>query len=201
MDGERSRYGLFVSALGAILLGVSVFLPWYGVSLTSAGAALVSHVGDQFAVQYGNASLQSLTGSFHGTIASLAGRQLGALSAHQALKEINVILLILAGLALFDALVPLARNASDVPEGAGGAAVLLGLVAGLLVGYRMVSPPDPAGGFLSLSLREGAWLALLGALTMALGGLWPRVVVPDASSESAGASDIWANLSGWTPET
>jgi hypothetical protein len=201
MIGERSRYGLFVSALGAILLAVSVFLPWYGVSLTSAGTALVTHIGDQFAAQYGNASLQSLTGSFHGTIAALAGRQLGAVSAHEALKEINVILLILAGLALFDALVPLARNASEVPEGAGGAAVLLGVVAGLLVAYRMVSPPLPAGGFITLSLREGAWLALLGALTMAVGGLWPRVVVPNAPSEPAGSNDIWANLSGWTPGT
>jgi hypothetical protein len=201
MDGERSRYGLFVSALGAILLAVSVFLPWYGVSLTSGGAALVSHVGDQFAAQYGNASLQSLTGSFHGTIAALAGRQLGAVSAHEVLKVINVVLLILAGLALFDALVPLARNASEVPEGAGGAAVLLGAVAGSLVIFRMVSPPDPAGGIVTLSLREGPWLALLGGLTMVLGGLWPRVVVPNAPSEPAGANDIWANLSGWTPGT
>jgi hypothetical protein len=201
MIGERSRYGLFVSALGAILLAVSVFLPWYGVSLTSAGTALVTHVGDQFAAQYGNASLQSLTPSFHGTIAALAGRQLGAVSAHEALKQINVILLILAGLALFDALVPLARNASEVPEGAGGAVVLLGVVAGLLVTYRMVSPPVPGGGIVTLSLREGAWLALLGALTMALGGLWPRVVVPSSPLEPAGSNDIWANLSGWTPGT
>jgi hypothetical protein len=201
MNGERSRYGLFVSALGAILMAVSVFLPWYSVSLTGAGTALVTHAGEQFAAQYGNASLQALTPSFHGTIAALAGHQLAAISAHQVLKEINVILLILAGLALFDALVPLARNASDVPEGAGGAAVLLGVVAGLLVIYRMVSPPDPAGGIVTLSLREGAWLALLGALTMALGGLWPRVVVPNAPSEPAGANDIWANLSGWTPSS
>jgi hypothetical protein len=201
MIGERSRYGLFVSALGAILLAVSVFLPWYGVSLTSAGTALVTHVGDQFAAQYGNASLQSLTPSFHGTIAALAGHQLGAVSAHQALKEINCVLLSLAGLALLDALVPLARNAAEVPEGAGGAVVLLGIVAGLLVIYRMISPPDPAGGIVTLSLREGAWLALLGALTMAVGGLWPRVVVPNASAQPGGANDLWANLSGWTPET
>lgn len=45
MVGERSRYGLLVSALGAIALAVSVFLPWYGLSFTTAGLP-----GRQFAV-------------------------------------------------------------------------------------------------------------------------------------------------------
>jgi hypothetical protein len=39
MAGDRPRYGSLVSALGAILLAVSVFLPWYGVSFTAHGIA------------------------------------------------------------------------------------------------------------------------------------------------------------------
>ena len=59
MAGDRSRYGLLVSALGAIVLALSVFLPWYGVSFTASGIAVAEQAGDQFAAQFGNAALQS----------------------------------------------------------------------------------------------------------------------------------------------
>lgn len=198
MATDRSRYGLLVSALGAIVLAVSVFLPWYGVSVTPTGASLLAQVGDQFASHFGNASLQSYLGSMHGTFAGLAGQQVGALSAHQALSDLNVILLVLAGLALLDALFPLARATAVVPDGAGGAVVLLGMLASACVLYRMISPPTPAGNLVALSLREGAWLSLLGSLMVALGGLWPRTLPVIAPSDGRGP-DIWASLSGWNP--
>src|SRR5436305_13362199 len=119
MAGDRSRYGLAVSAVGAIVLAVSVFLPWYGVSFTPQGIALAQQVGDQVASQLGNATLQSYMGSVHADLGALAGRELATLSAHQALKNINLVLLALAALALVDALLPLARHAARVPEGAG----------------------------------------------------------------------------------
>ena len=56
MVGERSRYGLLVSALGAIALAVSVFLPWYGLSF-SAGAL----AGRQFAELSANQELADLS--------------------------------------------------------------------------------------------------------------------------------------------
>ena len=55
MAGDRPRYGLLISALGAILLAVSVFLPWYGVSFTATGLAYAQQIGDQAAAQFGNA--------------------------------------------------------------------------------------------------------------------------------------------------
>ncbi len=200
MENGRSRYGLLVSALGAILLAVSVFLPWYELSLTATGAATASHVGTGLIQQYGNAALQSHLAGLQGAFAALAGHGLGAVSAHQVLSDLNVILLVLAGLALLDALFPLARAASGVPEGAGGAVVLLGLLASACVIYRMVFPPVPAGGMVALSLREGAWLSLFGSLMMALGGIWPRRLPGVAPGETLGP-DIWASLSGWTPGT
>jgi hypothetical protein len=199
MQANRSRYGLMVSSLGAILLIVSVFLPWYGISVTPAGASLIGQVGDQFAAQFGNAALQSYVGGLHGTFASLAGQRLGGVSAHQVLSHVSVVLLVLAALALLDAMLPLAR-ASAVPDGAGGAVVLLGLLAGAVVVYRMVSPPTPAGNIIALSLREGAWLALMGSLMMAVGGFWPSSL-PGITSAEARGTDIWASLSGWTPES
>ena len=198
MARDRSRYGLAVSALGAIVLAVSVFLPWYGISLTGAGVALAQHVGDQVAAQYGNASLQAYMNSLHPDLSALAGQQLGALSAHQVLHVLNVVLLILAGLALLDALLALARSDGAMPGGAGGSVVVLGVLAGMCVAYRMFVPPTPAGGLASLSLREGAWLALLGSMAIALGGMWPRAT-SSPSATDAQVSGAWPGLSGWTP--
>jgi hypothetical protein len=199
MAGERSRYGLLVSALGAIVLAVSVFLPWYGVSFTASGIGLIQHVGDQFVSQFGNATLQSHMNGLHADLGALAGRQFTAVSAHQVLKDLNVVLLVLAGLALLDALVPLARPAARVPDGAGASVVLVGGVAAVCVAYRMLVPPTPPGNLVTLSLREGAWLALLGSLTMVGAGLWPRLRAAKPARE-AGVKSAWSGLSGWTPE-
>jgi len=195
---DRSRYGLLISALGAVLLAVAVFLPWYGISLTSAGASTLAQVGDQFAAHYGNAELQSLAGGLHGTFAALAGQTLGTVSAHDAFNGLSWVMLVLAGLALLDALFPLARAAAPVPDGAGGAVVVLGLIAVLCVLYRMVVPPSPGGGLFDLSLRAGAWLALMGSLMMIVGGMWPRSLTA-VNPPEPGGTDVWAGLSGWTP--
>lgn len=142
MPGDRSRYGLFVSALGAVVLAVSVFLPWYGLS---------------------------------------------------------IVLLALAALAMLDALLALARHGAPVPGGAGSSVVLLGAVAAVCAIYRMIELPA-AAGLLALSSREGAWLALLGALTMVLGGMWPRRVhsaaAPGAPAPDAPAPDAWPGIAG-----
>jgi hypothetical protein len=199
MAGDRSRYGLLVSALGAIVLAVSVFLPWYGVSFTASGIAFAQQVGDQVAAQFGNASMQSYMSGVHASLGAMTGQQFTAVSAHQVLRDLNVILLVLAGLAILDALLPLARTGAPPPGGAGGSVVLLGAVAAVLVLYRMVDPPTPAGNLLALSLREGAWLALLGSVAMVLGGMWPRCAFVTAAPD-ARVRDAWSGLSGWTPD-
>lgn len=199
MRADRSRYGLLVSALGAIVLAVSVFLPWYGLSLTANGIAFVQQLGAQAISQFGNASLQGEIGNLHAGLSALAGHQLVSVSAHQVLTHISVVLLILAGLGILTALIPLARPESRSGGDGGGLILLLGAVAAACVLYRMFDPPNPAGGFLSLSLRGGAWLALLGSLAMVLGGLWPRRL--GAPREEATVESVWSGLSGWTPET
>jgi hypothetical protein len=197
MAGDRSRYGLLTAALGAALLCVAVFLPWYGLSFTSTGIAFVEQAGNQFASQYGNAQLQQAAAGLHANLAPLAGVQFAAVSAHQVLKYMNIVLLALAGLALLDALLPLVGTPS-VPDGAGGSLALLGAVAALCVGYRMFYPPTPDGSLVALSVREGAWLALLGSLMMLVGGMWPRA--PGAASAPEPLVESWSRLSGWTPQ-
>jgi hypothetical protein len=167
MTSERSRYGLFVSALGAIILTVSVFLPWYAASFATTGSGPLA-------------------------------RHAGQLTGEQSLGGLSVILLVLAGLALLDALFPIARAASGVPDGAGGAVVVLGMLASACVLYRMVQPAAPVGGTIGMSLLEGAWTALLGSLMVTLGGLWPRALPGIVPGEALG-TDIWSTLTGWTP--
>lgn len=151
MMGERSRYGLSVSVLGAVVLAVAVFLPWYGEHLAVNGGTLYGHAEDQ-------------------------------LVSYRTLHAMSVLMLALAGLALLDAVTPLARPHAPVPGGAGGSVAVLGVLGVALVAYRMAHPPALAGG-VSVSLAVGPWLALLGALAMVVGGLWPRgALVPALSS-------------------
>jgi hypothetical protein len=166
MSEARSRYGLLVSALGAIVLIVSVFLPWYEVTLPL-------HVSAAVGVD--------------------AGHRLATMTAFRALRDVDVVLLVLAGLAILDALAPLAPIGRPLPGGAGGSVVLLGAVAAAFVLFRMLAPPS-AVGVAELSLREGAWLALLGSLAIALGGMWPRSIglLAPAAARAPGA---WSGLS------
>ncbi len=200
MTGSRPRYGLAVSALGAIAIVVAVFLPWYGVSFTTSGIATAQHVGDQVAAQYGNAAMQSVIASMHANLGALAGREVTSLSAHQALSTMSVVLLVLAALACAIALLALAGPAPAASQANRFPLAVLGFVAGACIVFRIVDPPTPAGGFFALSLREGAWFALLGAIAIVCGALWP------ARSAGAGASNevsqaVWTQLSGWTPES
>jgi hypothetical protein len=201
-SGEsRSTYGLLVSALGAILLAVSVFLPWYGVSFTARGIATAQQVSEQVGAQFGNAALQSQLGSLHASLGALVGHEFVSLSAHQVLSTLNVVLLILAGLGILIALLALAGPAAASSDANRVPLALLGLLGVACVLFRIVDPPSPAGELVSLSLREGAWLALIGCCAMAAGALWPARRAPSAGADSVAASNIWSELSGWTPGT
>jgi hypothetical protein len=204
MSGSRSRYGLAVSALGALVLAIAVFVPWYGVSFTASGVAGAQRVSEQVAGQYGNAAMQSAISSVRGDWSSLVGREITSLSAHQALSTTNVVLLVLAGLACLIALFALAgANASGAPPSDASRFPLaaLGLIACACVLFRMVDPPTPQGGFLALSLREGSWIALLGAIALLLGALWPGGGRRSSDASGEVSPTVWAELSGWTPES
>jgi hypothetical protein len=201
MAGDRPRYGLLLSAAGASVLAVSVFLPWYGVTITADGIALIQRLGNQFAAQFGNAHLQSIVGGLHADLGGLAGHQVASVSAHQALTNISLVLLILATAGILLALSGLAR-AEPVSAGShGGPIALLGALAVACVLYRLVDPPSAAASLITLSPREGAWLALLGSLAMVAGGLFPQGLGRRSSGSESSLQDAWSELSGWTPET
>ncbi len=200
MGDERSRVGLMVSALGAVVLMIAVFLPWYGLSFTAAGIAAAQQASQQVIAEFGNSTLQSTAGALHSSLGGLVGHQVAAVSAHQAFKDMSVVLIVLGGLALLDVLLALARPTSSVPSGAGASAVLLGVVAVACVLFRMIDRPQSFGAYVSLALREGIWLALIGSLAMIAGGMWPKAASSPANVE-AKLEDTWSALSGWTPGT
>jgi hypothetical protein len=201
MAGDRPRYGLLLSAAGAIVLAVSVFLPWYGVSITADGIAFIQRVGNQFAAQFGNAQLQNMVGGLHADLGGLVGHQVTAVSAHQALTNISVLLLIVATAGILLALSGLARPEPGSAGSHGGPIALLGALAVACVLYRLVDPPSAASSLITLSLREGAWLALLGSLAMLAGGLFPHGLGRGSSGSERSPQDAWSELSGWTPGT
>jgi hypothetical protein len=198
MAHDRSPIGWLVSALGAIVLVVSVFLPFYGVSLTARGVAFMQQLESEQVQKFGNAALQGELGSLHARVGVLAGRSLVGVSAHQVFSTISVVLLIAGGLAVLLALLPLVRESSPESDGTGPWLALLGAIAAVCVLYRMGVRPGE-NGIVSFTLREGAWLALLGSVAMVAGGLWPRRLRSVRASDGA-IEDAWSGLSGWTPE-
>jgi uncharacterized membrane protein YiaA len=200
MAADRSPIGWLTSALGAIVLVVSVFLPWYALSLTAQGVALIQQLQSEQVQRFGNATLQGELGSLHARVGALAGQQLGTITAHQAFSTISVVLLVAGGLGILLSLLPLARQSSSDFDGTGPWLALLGLIAAACVLYRMGVRPAEDATEVSLTLREGAWLALLGSVAMVAGGLWPRRLRA-ATASNAALDDAWSGLSGWTPES
>jgi uncharacterized membrane protein (Fun14 family) len=150
--------GLLISALAAAVLAVSMFLPWYSVSITPAGAAEAQQAFATAAQQYGNANMQTMADQIGARFSEVSGRPLVTLSAHQALKDISKVVLLLAGIALLASLLQLA----GVVEVGGGQIALVGFAAILCVLFRMLSPPG----------SWGSWLALVAAAAIVGGALW-----------------------------
>lgn len=181
MTNDASKTGMFLSALSAAALGVSVFLPWYGLTLTASGAEAAKQGLSSVAQQFGNTAFQSQAEALGSRFSALSGQELGTLSAHQALTNLNVVLLILAALAFLAALAHLA-GAAEVGK---GQIALVGSLATLCVLFRMIDPPAPQEGTFTMSLAWGIWVALISAVAIIFGDVWSR---RNAGTESSGAT-------------
>ncbi len=170
---SRSPIGPIIAVTASAVLAVSIFLPWYGVTITAGGAAYAQQALKIAAAQYGNATLQTEANAIGSSFSSVAGRQLATLSAHQALKNVSVILLLLAALSFLGALIWL-TGARGTLEVSGGQVAAVGTVATLLVAYRLVARPGTPFDVYSLSLAWGAWLGLISSVAIVVGGLIGR---------------------------
>jgi hypothetical protein len=172
MVETRAPLGLLIAALAAAVLAISVFLPWYGLSITQEGATAAQKQLVSAAQAYGNTTFQSEAGNAGERFSELVGRQIATVSAHQALKRDGLILLGLAGIALLASLLRLA-DARGLLFATGGQIAIAGALAFVIVVFRMVVRPDSAGGgFMALSLSWGAWVALLSSLGIVGGALY-----------------------------
>jgi hypothetical protein len=167
---DRAPAGLLIAALGAAVLALSVFAPWYGVSITASGVATARQELDFVARQYGNAGFRTRANAIEAQFSSLAGRQLTTVSARQTMGRASTILLALAGVALLASLLRLADMRGALAASGGQVALLGGLAAGVVL-FRMVFRPHGGVNFVSLSLSWGIWLALLSAAAVVAGGL------------------------------
>jgi len=173
MVQNPSRLGPVVSVTGAALLALSVFLPWYSVSITAGGAAYAQQALDSAAQTYGNANLQAEASAVSAQFATLAGRHIATVSAHELLKTISVVLLVLAGVAFLGALLWLAEISAPIQVD-GGQVAVVGSLAVLLVLFRMIDRPSASIDAFSLSLSWGIWLALLSSAATVAGALVGR---------------------------
>jgi hypothetical protein len=170
MVDDRAPLGLLIAALGAAVLAVSVFTPWYGVSITRTGAVNAQQEITVVARQYGSPSLQAQVRGIGEQFNSLVGRQLVTVTARQSMGHVSTILLALAGVALLASLLRLADMHGLLMASGGQVALLGGLAAGVVL-LRMLWRPNGAVNFISLSLSWGIWLALLSASVIVIGGL------------------------------
>lgn len=163
MGNSRSSQGQSLAALGAAGLAASLWLPWYTVQIPQA--ALNSAV--DMARQLG--ALGPLVTSGARMISQLGPFRL---TAWQAFNTTPAVLLVAAvvggGLALL-ALSDRAGNTSQLTA-------LVGTVAVVLVGYRIVVPPGQ-GSFVHPAWA--AYLALTSALVMVAGGVLSRAEDPE----------------------
>lgn len=171
MSEDHPPVGLLISALGAAVLAISVFLPWWGVSFTSTGVAVAQEHIAEIAQQYGNTNFQLLVHKHDGELDALAGRQIATVSAHRILTNGNLILLVLAGFALLASFVRLADIRELLPVTSGGLIALAGGLAFAYVFLRMLWAPSDELGLLSLSPSYGIFVAMLSAATVCGGGL------------------------------
>jgi hypothetical protein len=198
MVENRLRVGPLAATVGAALLALSVFQPWYALRLTSAGASSAQQTLDNVALQFGNAAFQERVHNLGNRFSALTGHRLATLSAEQTLHRIYIVLLILAAGAFVAALLPLV-DTSQASRASSDRIALLGLAATFCVLFRMVARPVAQEEILSLSLAWGAWLALASSLAIVAGGLISRDKGSTSHSEAALAK-AWDGFSGWTPE-
>jgi hypothetical protein len=139
------------------------------LAFTAAGVAAAQQGVDQAVQELNAPSLNGFADTLKAGFSNLAGHTVGTVSAHEALKVISVILLILAAIGLVAALLRLADAAQSI---AGSHIASVGVTAAVFVVYRMVVRPQ-AGGYFSVSLDWGAWLALASCVAIVAGALWP----------------------------
>jgi hypothetical protein len=193
VTSQPSRTGLAVSAVGDIVTAIAVYQPWYGIGITPAGAS---------AAQQGISSLPGAS-AYAGTIGAAAsaavGRTVFSVTAHQALHQISIVLLIVAAAAILVSIVGLAGSEPSFAGSSASGVAGLGVIGALLTIFRMVDHLSDPLGYFTVSVRFGAFLSLLGCAAIVAGAVWPTPADGEAADDPAPSGEAWSQMSGWTP--
>ena len=119
-------------------------------------------LGEWLAVLAGVGLIASLSLDWYG----LRGRE-AALSGWAAFDVIDVLLVLVAGVAIALAVAQVTRDRPALPVGAAVLTVTLGLLAIVLVLYRIVNEPGPDE---FVDVRAGAYVGLLATAAIVAGG-------------------------------
>lgn len=167
--------------LGGVALGVSLWQSWYRIDIPR-------EVYQQIDQAAGTGPLSGfLRSGFDGLAGSLQ------LTGWQALHGVDVVLIVLAGLAVAVAALGLLGRPVLADGDDGTLLVVIGMVAAGLVFYRMMVPPETAQ---TMALAGGIQLALASAAAVTVGGLLARHRVPHPRSEPVHRAEFTAPPTG-----
>ena len=176
MSRDSQTPAPFLATLGAGGALLSLWAPWYSFQIPQELLNRAAAVAGQFGIL--GPAIQQYT---------LQARAMGPyhLSAWDVFHQIDVILAIVAAVAASFALLALTGRGT----GTGKLVALAGVIVVLLVGYRVIDPPGPAG---LLHVIWGAYAALACGAVMILGGL--------LTARAEEREEQWTPTASWAPE-
>jgi hypothetical protein len=186
MSQNRSILGQLLSVVGGAALAIDLFQPWYSLRIPQEALDQVN----RFASQFDSAGAGPLGNFIRAGTAALVHLHL-KVSAWDVLDKLHVVLIVAAAGAIGLSYL----SYSDRLRGGGRLIVSLGSFAAGTIMFRIIVPPGPAfSGSHMLHPLLGAWLGLVAALVIVVGGLI------DARSEAAASRSSSvrdSGLSGW----
>ena len=167
--------------LGGVALGVSLWQSWYRIDIPR-------EVYQQIDQAAGTGPLGGfLRSGFDGLAGSLQ------LTGWQALHGVDVVLIVLAGIAVVTAVLGLLGRPVLADGDDGTLLVVIGMVAAGLVFYRVMVLPEAAQ---AMTPAGGIQLALASAAVVTAGGLLARHRVAHRSSEPVHRAEFTAPPTG-----
>jgi hypothetical protein len=194
MNSSRSSAGAQLSGVGALILLVSLWLPWYAIRMPDALRDAFKGLGDGAAGQTSSSGGDNgFAQAFSGFLSGIAEAMPEEISAKgwTALDGADVALTAISAIAILLALsFSSAGLVRIAPADAGRGMIALGAIALVIVGYHIASPPGgdaPAiFGEDLVKLQYGLAVAAFGAVCLIAGGAMAQAA-PKPQRETVGA--------------
>ena len=164
METNRLRTGERIAAVAALALLIIMFLPWFGLSEESATTQ-----GEEFQEGASVEELEEAGAEIQETFADVDEDATSVdFSAFESFGFIDIILLLAIAVAIGLAVARATARNVDLPVAASALTAGLGILAAVLILYRIIDPPSVS--FLEYDREFGVFLGLLAALGIAFGG-------------------------------